>query len=108
MSEDPIKSYQDALQKYDAVSRQAEGLAQYLVGLSSIMKDWQHVTVADGKTQFPVGTGKYSINPKDFPTIQQVAETLSLWHQVRHDLRNRWGAIPQDRRVGLQPPHDLD
>lgn len=100
-----ISAYQEALRKYDNATKKAEEIANTMMGLGQVMKEWQHVTIADGKTQFPVGVGKYSINPKDFPTLQQLAEVLSAWHQIRHDLRNKWAAIPQDQRTGLMPPN---
>jgi hypothetical protein len=104
VNDDPVKSYQDALQKYQTATNNVESLVASITGLAKIMKEWQEVRVADGKTQFPVGVGKYTINPKDFPTIQQVAETLSAWHQVRHQLNNKWNSIPRERQIGLQPP----
>ena len=85
----------------------ADELAKYMSELASLMKDWRHVIVADGMTRFPIGVGKYSINPRNYPPIQRVAETLSLWHQLRNDLINKWNAIPDEHKVGLQlPPQD--
>jgi len=104
MNEDSIKLYQEALRKYNTVTEQVERLVERISELSRAMKDWRHVTVADGKTHFPVGISKYSIDPKDFPTVQQVTGVLSAWHQVHHDLRDKWYAIPDDGRIGLQSP----
>ena len=104
MNEDSIKLYQEALRKYDTVTKQVERLVEHISELSRVMKDWRHVTVSDGKTQFPSGIGKYSIDPKDFPTVQQIAGVLSAWHKVNNDLRNKWDAIPDEKRTSLQPP----
>lgn len=104
MNEDSIILYQEALRKYDTVTKQVERLVERISELSRAMKDWRHVTVADGKTHFPVGISKYSIDPKDFPTVQQVTGVLSAWHQVHHDLCDKWNAIPDDEKKSLQPP----
>ncbi len=104
MSEDPIKAYQDALQDFNSATKEAEGLVMAITSVANALRDWKRVTVADNKTGFPLEAHGYSINPDNWPTIQQIAEVLSGWHRVRHVMNNKWNAIPHDRRVGLQPP----
>ena len=104
MSEDPIKAYQDAFQDFDSATKEAEGLVMAITSVANALRDWKRVTVADGKTGFPPEAHGYSINPDNWPTIQQIAEVLSGWHRIRHVMNNKWNAIPRDRRVSLQPP----
>jgi len=104
MSEDPIQSYQQAISKHEVTTRQVERLVGEVIRGAEALRNWKQVTVANGKTRFPADALGYSINPDNWPTIQQPAETLSGWHQSRHAVDNAWNAIPRDRRVGLQPP----
>jgi len=104
MSEDPIQPYLEALRNLEVITRQVEHVVGEIIKGAEALRDWKHVTVANGKTSFPAEALRNSINPDNWPTIQQLAETLSEWHQSRRAVENAWNAIPRDRRFGLQPP----
>ena len=104
MSEDPIQTYLEVLRNLEVVTRQVEHVVGEVIKVAGALRDWKHVTVANGKTSFPAEALKNSINPDNWPTIQQLAESLSGWHQSRRAVENAWNAIPRDRRFGLQPP----
>lgn len=99
-----IRAYQEALQKLEVVQHQAVNLASIVVRASEALEHWQEVTVSNSGIRFPPEAHVYSIDAKTWPTAQQLGEVLSSWHQMRHEMRNKWSAVPQDRRVGLRPP----
>jgi len=78
MSEDLIKAYQNALSNLDTATRQADGLVVVITNVANALRDWKHVTVANGKTGFPPEAHGHSISPDNWPTIQQIAEVLSV------------------------------
>lgn len=104
MSEDPIQAYQEAIRNLETSTMRVERLIGETINGAKALQDWKHVTIADGKTEFPAEAMVHTINPDNWPSAQQLAEILSGWHQTRQVANNAWNAIPRERRTSLQPP----
>ena len=103
MASDAIGIYQDALKAVEEAEREAERVVGYIRDAAGKLGDWKGVVVANTGVGFPIGRTR-SINADQWPTAMQLAEALAAYHSSISGARNAYGAIPSDRRHGIQPP----
>jgi hypothetical protein len=104
VAEDPIRAYQDALTSLAQIEKRAEGFASYIVDAGESMKHWRETGFSNmSGLGFPPALERV-IDASRWPTGEDVASALSQHHGLLQQVQNTWGAIPNDRRVGLQPP----
>lgn len=70
------------------------------------LRNYTNVLVSNSDAGFPpeVACGGQSINGRDWPSSQQLAEALAAYHSTRHDAQNAWRAIPDSLRKVVQEP----
>jgi len=105
MAEDKIRRYQEALRELEVATRNVEKYVATITDVSEKLQNWDRVVISNvGDIGFPPEAHVKSINADDWFTAIQLAEALSNWHKVCHEVRNAWNAIPSENRMGLQPP----
>lgn len=106
MSFDPVSTYQEALHNFTVATHRAEACVNTITDVADKLQDWKSVCVSNTSIGFPgrVASSGISIDARDWPTAEQLAQALSSWHTTRNAAHNAWQMIPADRRLGLQPP----
>ena len=110
MSVDPARRYLDAKAKLDSAEARVINLASFLTQVAnSLQKDYWNFIVSNVQVGFPVGVGSggaaFSLNADNWPSAQQIAETLAELHSARHAAVNAWSALsPNDRGSLPKPP----
>jgi hypothetical protein len=106
---DPVQAYQNALFElhravgdFDEMRRELQSTAVAMI------HGWENVIVAGIEEQFPPhfvnSKTLRTINPRDYPTVEQIAESLLAAHRAREKALQAWEQIAPDRREGLPGP----
>lgn len=104
----PIEAYQVAFRAYKATEQQADRMASHVVEAGRALQNWRTVMFANLNVGFPaeiaLSSRSPSIDGKNWPNVQTLAETIARYHQEKHELDNAWRRIPESDRIGLQAP----
>ncbi|MBA3530578.1 MAG: hypothetical protein H0T73_01465 [Ardenticatenales bacterium] len=108
MTEDPISNYQRAIAALQAASARAEQYGALVTQTATSLREWKKVVMTNVEGEFPAdlvaGRNTKSINGVDWPTAQQLADTLLNYHNAKKAVDTAWQAISEEQRQILQPP----
>jgi hypothetical protein len=97
-----IESYQAAMNEYDAAKQKCQQLSNFISQAAKILHNWPKATVANVTGNFPpelvTRRSEASINGKDWPTAQQIADALCDFHAKQLAMSNAYDRIPQSQR----------
>ena len=105
MADNPIADYQSALEAFDSAVGKAEEMVMSINHSTHKLSRWRDISVSDGKTKFPVSIQE-SINPREWPSLDDLAQTLSAYHTALHEVGNAFRRIPDNQRGAVKPPPD--
>lgn len=101
-----IRAYLDARKELDRSADRVEKIASLVHDASKKLRGWRRVGISGAKTHHippEVQVGNQVINASDWPTLQQLSEAPSGWHEANARPRDAYMAIPKHDRGGLQP-----
>jgi nucleotide-binding universal stress UspA family protein len=98
--------YLDALRELGERERGVVRLVTTIQQAAKHLEHWQAVHVARAGAGFPkeVTMVGRAIDASAWPTGQQIAETLSAWHEAAERARTAWACLPEAARAGVPPP----
>jgi len=105
MAIDPITEYQTATENFERARNKAEQMVRAITDAANTLRNWQAVTVSNVNISFPAGlVAARSINAKEWPTAEQLAQVLSSYHSTLHEAGNAYRRVPENQRKVVQPP----
>ena len=108
---DPGHKYLDAKAKLDSAEKAVTNLVSCLDQVvNALRKDPWSFSVSNVKVSFPTEAvmGGYSLNGDEWPSAQQIAETLATLHQARKEVTSAWASLSPADRSNLPPPPGAD
>ena len=105
MSDDPVAEYNRALQAREAAIAEVERMVQTIADGANKLRNWQDVSVSDLRpaVSFPAGRTRI-ITGDQWPTGQQIGETLKAYHDAGEQARNAWSRVGPEQKGALLPP----
>jgi hypothetical protein len=103
MTENPVARYLDAIEALEQAAAEADRLAETVHDASVKLKNWREVNFVNVDAQGAAGRGG-TIDAREWPSAEQLAGAVALWHARQTEVRAAWEAVPPNRRAGLQPP----
>ncbi len=105
MTQDSVKRYRDLRKRAVAEAEAIEKLIEPVIQAGRALgREWREVLVA-GAGNFPSElTAAHSIEAGTWPTVQQIGQAVSSWHQLALDVQNAWLAVPTEEKPNLPPP----
>ncbi len=105
MASDPISEYQHALQEFEQSKARAERLVNTISDAADKLRRWTGVNVSNTSAGFPIDIiNGSSINGKEWPSGEELAQALSRYHSTFHEAGNAYRRIPANQRQVVQPP----
>ncbi len=105
MVTDPIRTYRDALQRFHQATAHVERVVRIVRQGARALEDWQHASVSSMPSDWRTPTRPdETIDALQWPTAQQIADVLMIWHAARHEARTAWQKVPPADRAGLPEP----
>lgn len=103
-----IMVYQEALRRLSAATVAAQSVVRVITAGAQSLTRWQEVTVsnanAGGYPQELAYSRAPGINANEWPSADVIHTALVTFHDARTAARAAWSAIPQEERLGLNPP----
>ena len=107
MADDPVADYQAALQEFEASVGRVQEMVTNIRGVSNKLNSWKESSVADGTTKFPTNLDdRKAINPREWPSLSELAQTLSAYHAALREVGNAYQKIPDNQREAVKLPPD--
>jgi hypothetical protein len=110
MSAEKIAAYQQALREFTATTSKIESMVQGVTDAADALSQgrWQRACIGGvGGLGWPaaivMGKGP-RVEASRWPDLQVLAESMALWHDLKHNVMSAWSSIPQPDRVGLAAP----
>jgi|GEM_PF-3583265 len=106
MSAELIAKYLEARAALLAAENRVLKVIAPISSAATALRNWDQVMISNTSVGFPMDialTHKPTLNAREWPTLDQVAEALAASHDARHKAENAWHAIPSDLQAGLQP-----
>ncbi len=104
---DSARQYLDAKAKLDSAEKAVTNLISYLDQVvNALRKDRWSFSVSNVNVSLPdeaVASG-YSLNGDEWPSAQQIAETLAALHQARKKATSAWAILSPADQSNLPPP----
>jgi len=106
---DPVKQYQDAMREYEKARSEAGQKIRLIEDVSSalrnglsafLFRNYSLPTATRDSYQSSLGR----LDMSGWPNSESLKEILTKWHAAFTRLRETWGAIPENDRIGLKPP----
>ncbi len=100
---DPIQKYQVLLREFESLTGNIESITRQMEEIShKLSGNWRDTSFTNvPNVSFPFAT-QHSVNAEQRPSIKNMAESISRWHTLRHELVSAYKTIPQDRRYGFK------
>ena len=102
MTGDPIRAYLTLATRWDATTRELDGLVAQLTRAAERLRGtaWRKARMgtrdAAGEAQQPM---------EGWPSAQELESKVASWHQLKDELTSAWERIPaEDRRQMKDPP----
>ncbi|MBA7648732.1 hypothetical protein ES703_56520 [subsurface metagenome] len=110
MSEDPIRKYIDAKRELDSLLSKVEKLQRFMEDVGNALRNPFRFMVSDVNVGFPpevaMARGIPSLNAKEWPNAQQIAELLASLHKAHHNALTAFMSIPEPDRKNVAPLPD--
>ena len=105
---DPIPEYLAGRAQLDAASTHVEALVASLQFGATALRDWRDASFSNvGGIEFPFGR-RMTIMGDHWPSTTAMAQAISDWHKLNHEVNNAWNRVPENLRADLQPPQYQD
>lgn len=104
MTADRRSAYLDARNALDEATRRAEQVVDVVTDACRKLQDWRNVRVSNIRIPMEVSDTAPSINGREWPTAQKLAESLAAWHHAHRAMLDALLAVPKPDRRGLPPP----
>jgi hypothetical protein len=108
---DAIEKYQQAVNELKTAVSGVERIVKIVLEGASSLRDWKHALVANANGGFPpeLGSSRNApLNATEWPTGQQIADSLIRYHDARFELRKAYEAVQDTHRGVLKPPDSYD
>jgi len=102
-TKDPIRVYLDLAHRWDATTRELDGLVSQLTRAAERLQGtaWRKARV--GPFEFPAELAQYTIPA--WPSAEDLGRKMAGWHDLKAELHRAWQLIPaEDRRQLKDPP----
>jgi len=100
---DPIRVYLDLANRWDAATRELDGLVAQLTRAAERLRGtaWRKVWL--GPYAPPPESTQHTIEP--WPAAEDLGRKMAAWHDLKTELNSAWELIPaEDRRQMKDPP----
>jgi len=105
---DKVEVYQAALRRLSEATAAAQAVVRVVTEGARALARWQEVMVSNvsggGYPAEVVNRNAPGINAREWLSAEAIHNVLVAFHDARVAVVHAWGAIPQERRVGLAPP----
>jgi hypothetical protein len=108
---DAIERYQLAVNELKAAVSGAERIVKVVLEGAASLRDWKHALVANAAGGFPPQLGSTRnapLNATEWPSGQQIADSLIRYHEARAELRKAYESVKDIHRGVLKPPESYD
>jgi hypothetical protein len=108
---DAIEKYQQAVNELKAAVAGAERIVKVVLEGAASLRDWKHALVANATGAFPPELGaarNAPLNANEWPSGQQLADSLIRYHDARSELRKAYEAVEDTHRGVVKPPESYD
>ena len=107
---DPVDNYRKSASAYSSAKATLESMAERFDKLSRGLRSPDRTYIANGRAIFPYALTDRgdSLDASQLPTIDEVAEALSRYHQTRESVTSTWDRVPQHERASLKSPEELE
>ncbi len=108
MSGDPVADYSQALQERNAATAAIESMVKRVADGANKLGSWESVVVSNiPGASFPEGNLRLTIAGDQWPSGQDIADTLLAYHKAEGAARGAWNRVPESQRGALRPPPGL-
>lgn len=107
MSDEQILAYLQARQTLIEVTGETEGVLQRFHATVGRLRGWKKSIIEGTEVKFRIREtvpSQYVINVTETPTWTDIAKALARWREANWAVQEKWDALPEQRRRGLQPP----
>lgn len=100
---DPIRVYLDLANRWDATTREIDGLVSQLTRGAERLRGTAWRKARLGAYEFPPESAQQTIAP--WPAADDLGRKMAGWHALKTELNTAWELIPsEDRRQLKDPP----
>jgi hypothetical protein len=100
--------YNAAYIRLEAAKAKAEALGKIVMSGGNGFRYWRWSSVDGERIAFRESAGgtptRYSINGQTWPSVKQIAETLSEYHTALSEANSILSHVPPDERKSLKSP----
>jgi hypothetical protein len=109
MATDPIREYLDARARLDNQTRLTEAVVKVVLDGANALREWRRALVANVSgggfpAELVMNERSPTINGREWPSAQQIADALGAWHDAHWAMRSAWDRVPLELQGGLKPP----
>lgn len=106
MSANLVEAYLVALRKRQQAVERMERLVGSVKQVVSRLGSWKRVIISNVGGGYPAlsRTPHESINPDEWPSISDVHNRLTEYHQADFETKAAWSLVPPELRAGLTAP----
>ena len=107
-----VAAYQSAYQRYEEAESKAEALVKVIRDAGDVLRSWKQAIVANSSVGSfvlegglsPSASRKLVIDAQQWPTGDQLAQTLMACLKARKAAQAAWDAVPANSRNSLKDP----
>lgn len=102
----PVADYVDALREVQQRESEVLRMGATIQHAAKCLERWRAVYVVNAGAGFPkeVTMIGRSLDASTWPSPQQLADTLAMWHEAAEVARTGWARLPREMRSSVPPP----